>query len=1178
MRFLTHISFARSRQIAKELARLLVVVTLQTSPVSAAEAPVVPAGDVLISTWEMSDGLPSNSATAMVQTGDGYLWIGTFNGLVRFNGTRFDVFTPDDTPSLPSVQIVNLHLDRSNRLWVSTVGGLVVREGQAWRRVGLDPDADREEPVVARSFAEGPTGNLLIATFDGRLLAPSGDGLQLLPRPTDERTVLVAAADVAGNWWVAQDGCISRWDGSAWRTVDRPSRGVAIGCARARNGGVWIVVGQEVRRYWNGALESSMRIENTIRRIWSMTEDSGGRLWVCTLDDGVLRIGTDGRVERWDSKCGLAADSFRFAFEDRERNIWLGANDGGLSRLRPRRVFSYGTESGLRDRNVTSVLPEADGSVLVASYGGGLSRLVAGAATPIPLPWESGESLYVQSVLRTRSGAIWAGTFGEGVYIVDESSTRRIPTELTGGGNIIAMFEDSVGRVWVSGGSGVAAFSPEGRVVFGASEAERFHNVSAFAEDAQGGVLVSDLRGVFRIAGGVVSELREPAGAALSGVLCIRAEADGTVWMGTDNGRLLRWRAGELKRVDVGSSHGVGSIFAILPDRHGDWWMPSDRGVLRLARSRIDAAADDGSGQIDPLIFSTEAGLPSTNCTGRRQPLCGQDSAGSLWFATPRGVAVIDPESIVLNAVPPPVHIEEVSFGAREARDTNRSGTLRAERVRVQPPYGEPVSIPPGSRRIRIDYAAASFSEPQSVQYEVMLEGIDRSWQDVGNERSVEYMSLSPGRHVFRVRAVNEDGVWNEAGDTVAVLVRPLFWQILWVRIAGVVLFAGVVAGVSLWSTNLRHEARRRSEIEFRTLVETAPSAIVLVDADGMIGLVNANTERTFMWRREELLGRSIDVLLPSRTREMDAFLRGEGGDGEAEWMHGAAVEISGRRKDGSEIRLEVALSSLRTHRGRGTLASFTNIEERKRREHELSRQRNELAHLSRVSLLGEMSGALAHELNQPLASILSNAQAGQQMMKTEPIDLAEIRDILSDIVAQAKRAGDVIRHLRTLLRPGDTLDEEVDLSDLVRQVMPLLHSDLVEHGVVASLQLADVLPVRGDAVQYQQVLINLILNGTDAVADEPPSRRRLLIRTGSGEDHTWVAVSVSGPGIPGELLETVFEPFFTTKKRGMGLGLAVCRTIVEANKGQITAENYVGGGATFRFSIPAFKGPTADA
>lgn len=1138
--------------------------------------PVIPSDDVLIKTWESGDGLPSNSATAMVQADDGFLWFGTFNGLVRFNGVRFDVFSPGNLPSLPSAGIVNLHLDGAGRLWVSTVGGLVVREGESWRR--LEFDRDPENPLIVRSFAEDPDGKLLLSTFDGLLLVWSGGGFEQLPFPMNEARQSVAAADGVGRWWVVQRGYIGWWDGSAWEAVERPGSEHAIGCTGARGGGVWIVIGREIRRYRDGVLMSRMEIEESISGIWSVFEDSGGNLWICTLDQGVFRIGPKGELSRWDSTNGLAADSYRFAFQDRERSIWLGANDGGLSRIRARRAFSHGLETGLRERNVKSVWPEPEGGVLVATYGGGLARLSDGVAQAIPLPREEGESLYLQSVLKDRSGTIWAGTFADGLLLVDESSTRRIPIELTGGNNIIAMFEDSRGRVWVSGGSGIAAFSPDGRTDFAESGSGRFRDVSAFGEDDRGRILVSNGRGVFRIEAGVVDELPDPAGGPLVGVLCIRGERDGTVWMGTGDARLLRWRAGGLARVDVGGEHGVGSIFSILPDRDGHWWMPTDRGVLRIERSRLEAAADGGPSRIGSLIFSTEDGLPSVSCTGMRQPVCGADPDGRLWFATPRGVGVIDPAKIVPNSIPPPVHIEQLSFVARDTPDSNRTGNFGVKRIRVRPPFDPLVTIPPGAHRIRIDYAAASYVHPQRIRFEVKLDGIDRSWQDVGNERWVEYMELPPGRYVFRVRAANEDGIWNESGDGIALTMRPLIWQILWVRIAGVVMFTGVIAGASLWLVSARAAARRRSDIQFRTLVETAPNAIVLVEADGTISLVNANAEHIFMWNRDELVGRSIDILLPVRPGEVDSFLHGGSGGGEQEWVNGVGVEISGRRKDGREIPLEIAMCAIETNRGRGTLASFTNIEDRKKREMELTRQRNELAHLSRVSLLGELSGALAHELNQPLAAILSNAQAAQQMMKADPIDLAEIREILSDIVGQNKRAGDVIRRLRALLMRGEALNEEVDLSGLVRDVMPLLNSDLVEHGVAVSLELADVPPVLGDAIQLQQVLINLILNGCDAVADEPPSKRNLLIRTGIEEGRVWVAVSDSGPGIHAEHIGTIFEPFFTTKKRGMGLGLAVCRTIVEAHLGSIRAENNRGGGATVRFSVPVSGGPTTGA
>jgi PAS domain S-box-containing protein len=247
------------------------------------------------------------------------------------------------------------------------------------------------------------------------------------------------------------------------------------------------------------------------------------------------------------------------------------------------------------------------------------------------------------------------------------------------------------------------------------------------------------------------------------------------------------------------------------------------------------------------------------------------------------------------------------------------------------------------------------------------------------------------------------------------------------------------------------------------------------------------------------------------------------------------------------------------------------DITARKKAELEAQQQRKEVAHLSRVTMLGELSGALAHELNQPLTAILSNAQAAQRFLGQDSVDLDELRAILQDIVDEDKRAGEVIRRLRVLLSTGETQRQSADVNELVSEVFKLLRSDLATQGVALQAELAPNLPsVNADRVQLQQVLINLVMNACDAMGEIAANDRRIIVRTelaaGFG---VLVSVVDHGHGIPAEHIEKVFESFFTTKTHGMGLGLSVCRSIVAAHGGRLWAENNPDRGASFRFWLP---------
>ena len=365
----------------------------------------------------------------------------------------------------------------------------------------------------------------------------------------------------------------------------------------------------------------------------------------------------------------------------------------------------------------------------------------------------------------------------------------------------------------------------------------------------------------------------------------------------------------------------------------------------------------------------------------------------------------------------------------------------------------------------------------------------------------------------------------------------------------------------------------RASEQRFRTVVEAVPSAILLVDGKGMITLANARAETVFGYQRAELVAQPVEMLIPERLRASHAAVRGDyAGDPQARAM-GAGRELVARRKDGSEIPVEAALSPMPTKEGLFVLVSVIDISERRKLERSAARQRDDLAHLSRVAMLGELSGSLAHELNQPLTAILSNAQAAQRFLAQSPPRIDRLAEILADIVKCDHRAGAVIQRVRSLLRKENSQLHSLDVNDVVDESLRLIHSDLMNRQVMISTDLAAGLPaVSGDRNQLQQVLLNFVINGCDAM-DGQEMDRRLLVRTqATAHGNVEVSVADRGAGIPAANLERIFEPFVTTKATGMGLGLAICRSIVEAHGGRLWATNNADRGASLHCELPAAK------
>jgi two-component system sensor kinase FixL len=375
----------------------------------------------------------------------------------------------------------------------------------------------------------------------------------------------------------------------------------------------------------------------------------------------------------------------------------------------------------------------------------------------------------------------------------------------------------------------------------------------------------------------------------------------------------------------------------------------------------------------------------------------------------------------------------------------------------------------------------------------------------------------------------------------------------------------GVILGVNTVAVEITE--RKRMEERFRLVVESTPSAIIMANADGQIVLVNAQTEKFFGYRREELVGHAVELLVPERFRDEHPDHRAAFFASPSARPMGAGHDLFGRRKDGSEFPIEIGLTPIQTGEGLVILSVIVDITERKRAEE----VRQELFHASRLAIAGELTASIAHEINQPLGAILSNADAAEMLLDNEPLPLDELRQILEDIRNDDLRASEVIKRLRGLLLRRKLEMQPLDLNEVISEVLNLIRAETVRRGVVLKTNLAAELPlIRGDRVHLQQILLNLFLNGMEAMADTPRPKKLLVHTTVRDDEFAEIAVADGGTGIPPARLPRLFEAFFSTKKDGMGLGLSIVRSLVEAHGGQIWAENNPTGGATFRFTVPA--------
>ena len=709
-----------------------------------------------------------------------------------------------------------------------------------------------------------------------------------------------------------------------------------------------------------------------------MLEDHRTNLWITSYDSGLYQLRPGGDLRHWTTTNGMGTRLTRGAFEDREQNLWIGSSGDGLRQLTQQRFFPMASASqGLLARSVS---PTQDGGMWIAYFDVGLFRLDNGVITRAFIPGSDTPSVYGSSVLEDRAGRLWYGEQDGCWWRRSQGSFEKVPLQTSAGANVRALFEDSMGQVWIATRAGAVVYDGHEFRPLGPETGLPQSEIVGFGEDPSGALWVAGSDRVFRQEQGRFNAVRSVDGQPLQGVLCFKADANGSMWMGTRADGLIRWRNGTVDR--IGLQHGLpqGEVRGLLEDERGYFWMPSNRGIIRASRKQLHAVADRSVSRLEVQLLDQHDGLPSPECSVG-QPGSARDTTGRLWFATQKGVVAIDPDEFRLNSQPPPVQIEQLTYLLPAARSKTAKGRISrasdAPEVRLTAPFDQQVRLPPRTHGMELEFAALTFSAPEKVRFQYHFDGTGPDWKDAGVDRLTRLHLLPAGEYVFRVRAANSDGVWNDAGASLAFSVLPFFWQTWWFRLG--------------------------------------------------IGLLLVGSGSALAW-------------------------------------------ASSRQR-------------------------VTRALERERLAHETQVLRDELAHASRVSTMGQLASGLAHELGQPLGAILRNAEAAEMLMEQQPPDMEEIRAILGDIRQDDQRAAGVIDRMRALLRRRSVERTQLSLDDLLPEVAALIRANLTQSNTQLSLDVSPGLPpVCGDRVQLQQVLLNLLINGMAAMSQQPPEQRSVKV------------------------------------------------------------------------------------
>jgi signal transduction histidine kinase/ligand-binding sensor domain-containing protein len=716
--------------------------------------------------WRVQDGSLAAAPNAIAQTTDGYIWIGTGAGLVKYDGVRFAPWTAPGQSTPFSAVVLSLLGAADGTLWIGTATQLwSLKNNTLSEHVGGRITAiieDRQHRIWAvRQRPPDPDGGLCQAAGERPRCIGGDDRLRL-------SYALTLAEDIHGNLWVGSSGQLLRWSDHSAQAYfrDRLARfeGVSgvMSVAALRDGSVWAAVARDgigIVRMVRGTAETVTIPGLDTEKVTALYVDREQSVWIGTSNEGIYRLAR-GRIDRLRAVGGLSSNAVTRFFEDREGNVWV-ATTKGLDRLRDTSVVTFSTAEGLSADLAGSVLAAADGRVWIGNVGG-LDVIQGSRVTSVRIPGRN-----VTALWEDRAKRLWVGLDAE-LALYADGEFRRVHG-LDGGthlGLVTTVTEDRDGNLWAS----IAGAKPKllrirDLAVQEEFQAQQIPYPMVLAPDSDGGIwlgLMNGQLGHYRNGTFQIFPLHQKA----QSVTGLMVDSDGSVWASSANG-LARWKQGVVTTLTSKNGLPCDEVVSAARDRHDTLWLYAKCGLLAVEAADLQQWSRHPDTDIRYRLFDVVDGaLPSASSF---QPNVSISPDGRLWFANDAVVQVVDPEALRQNAVAPPVFVEALRADRRDYTNAPL------------------VNLPARSRDIEISYTALSFAVPEKVRFRYRLEPRDQVWSDAGTRRQAFYNDLPPGTYRFRVTAASNNGVWNEAGAFLDFSIAPAYYQTRWFRLASVI-------------------------------------------------------------------------------------------------------------------------------------------------------------------------------------------------------------------------------------------------------------------------------------------------------------------------------------------------------------------------------------------------------
>jgi len=845
---------------------LLACMLLACCPCAFALNPALDVSQYAHTAWRVREGFGKGQIYSITQTPDGYLWLGTEFGILRFDGVRSVPWQPPADQPLPSDTTLKLLAGRDGTLWIGTDKGLASWNGKKLTTY----------PELAGQFIfallEDRDGFVWAGTLDvhvGKLYAIHNGGVRRLGEDgTFGRSLQVLYEDQRGILWIGSDNGIWQWKPGPPKHIPLGDSDLLLDLAEDEDNKLLVITTRGVKRVVDGKLETHPLLNAPSQfNPRKVLRDRDGSLWIGTITQGMVHV-HDRRVDFFSTSQGLTGDDVWALFEDREGNIWIGTHEG-LDHFRELAIPTFSLNQGGGDSHGYSILAASEGVVLGANPSG-LYRWIDGRFAKYGT--SPGDVQHVPlSLFQDSRGRLWGVSNAEFGYLENGrfNTISGIP-----GGVARSIAEDKHGDLWIANEQ-VGLFHLRGtEVVEQIPWSKLGHEdfATALAVDPlRGGLWLGFFKGgVAHFSDGQIRAVYGTADGLGSGLVNdFQIDPDGAVWMATAGG-LSRLKDNRIALLTTKNGLACNSMLWFREDQDHSYWLYTACGLQRIARTELEkwtAAVDQNQGSnrtIQVTVFDNSDGVRGQIYPTGYSPQVSLTADGKLWLPSPNGVSVVDPRHLTFNSLPPPVHIEQVTADRKLYELTaENNGSLR---------------LPALSHDVEIDYTALSLVAPEKLRFRYKLEGYDANWQDAGNRRQAFYTNLPPRNYRFRVMACNNSGVWNEAGAFLDFAIAPAYYQTLWFRLLLVVAFLSVV--VLLYRLRVQQvtqqlSGRMEARVEERERIARDLHDTLIQSVQGLILKFHAVSkqlpkEEVTHEALEQVLDRADEVLAEARDRVRD--------------------------------------------------------------------------------------------------------------------------------------------------------------------------------------------------------------------------------------------------------------------------------------------------------------------